>query len=932
MSRTQNPDLTRPTARPQRSAGVAASGATTRHDHPAGQRPCAPEHGPAKQGWRAALVLAVAAMALGGVLGCGHDAGEEAGGLQIPNTPRAPEPDGPWTLDGAPCADPIVAALAPGEGARAAGVTRYDAALSGARAEVALGGENGADLGVFAFDVALEGEVHTGALTGWRIEHVLEESGAVAASQRVRGRNLAGARTFLEIEHRAGEASLTQWVVLDEDWQVLQMSLGVPWAGGDEGGVELTRTGDGRALETLVVVPSGGERLAQAEVDAWLEARTGPAFAASDAWARLMAVGDDRAMREGLDAHVRLCRAAGIGEREAEFFADAFKGGCEPGADGGLKSCRRDDIESIVDGLEWLLTVNSVMGHVSTGAAITAGLVAAGVVVSGPAIGVAFVGGVAVSMLIDHAVGEFMARHGDDVIGGLGVAGAAATGGNMDDARAFRQFFAGSGGDPWFDTFDGMAYAYHGLGEFVLVEAVEGSPFAIQVRHEPVGGECPAVALTTAAAVRVGEQRVMFSVHDDAFIRVDGQPVSLPAGILPLDDGVVLEQVDGRGERYELRWPSGERVGVFNNLHGFVDVRVALPERRQGGVQGLLGNYNGDRGDDFMTRDGDVLDTPIPWPVLNNVFGDSWRITAAESLFHYAEGESTETFTDRSFPAVPTRLSDLDETARDDAEALCEAAGIEARHHLEACIIDVVCTGNPGLVDSHADRVSEEGADVIEELGGAECFTQGRRVVDRVTGEDAVGPPTPFYCPPACYDSPRTRVKGTDIYTDESYVCAAAIHAGVITNEAGGTVIVEALPGQDSYAGSERNGIRSTSYGFWRGAMRVSAPETEPCSVQGREVVDRVGDEPGEPEAFACPAGCVARGFTRLWGTDIYTDDSYICIAAVHAGIIADELGGPVWVQAVPALSSYEASERNGVSSSSWGSWGGAFSVLPPEE
>jgi len=35
-----------------------------------------------------------------------------------------------------------------------------------------------------------------------------------------------------------------------------------------------------------------------------------------------------------------------------------------------------------------------------------------------------------------------------------------------------------------------------------------------------------------------------------------------------------------------------------------------------------------------------------------------------------------------------------------------------------------------------------------------------------------------------------------------------------------------------------------------------------------------------------CPAGCESIA-NELWGTDGYTWDSYVCAAAIHAGIIS---------------------------------------------
>ena len=61
---------------------------------------------------------------------------------------------------------------------------------------------------------------------------------------------------------------------------------------------------------------------------------------------------------------------------------------------------------------------------------------------------------------------------------------------------------------------------------------------------------------------------------------------------------------------------------------------------------------------------------------------------------------------------------------------------------------------------------------------------------------------------------------GTDIYTDDSSVCAAAAHYGRI-NFSGGPVVIEIRPGQDSYAGSSRNGVSTNSYGGYHGSFTV---------------------------------------------------------------------------------------------------------------
>ena len=59
---------------------------------------------------------------------------------------------------------------------------------------------------------------------------------------------------------------------------------------------------------------------------------------------------------------------------------------------------------------------------------------------------------------------------------------------------------------------------------------------------------------------------------------------------------------------------------------------------------------------------------------------------------------------------------------------------------------------------------------------------------------------------------------GTDVYTDDSSVAAAAVHAGVLRIGEIRTVTVTILAGQSTYAASDRNGIKSGGYGAWSGS------------------------------------------------------------------------------------------------------------------
>jgi len=65
-----------------------------------------------------------------------------------------------------------------------------------------------------------------------------------------------------------------------------------------------------------------------------------------------------------------------------------------------------------------------------------------------------------------------------------------------------------------------------------------------------------------------------------------------------------------------------------------------------------------------------------------------------------------------------------------------------------------------------------------------------------------------------------------------------------------------------------------------------------------------------------------------VWGTDIYTDDSYIPKAAVNAGVIKDGQTKTVYIQMLPAQGSYSGSGRNNVQTAPYSYWYGSYQFV----
>lgn len=67
------------------------------------------------------------------------------------------------------------------------------------------------------------------------------------------------------------------------------------------------------------------------------------------------------------------------------------------------------------------------------------------------------------------------------------------------------------------------------------------------------------------------------------------------------------------------------------------------------------------------------------------------------------------------------------------------------------------------------------------------------------------------------------QVWGNNPYTDDSQLCRAAVHAGVI-GASGGTISFQPAQGQSSFSGSSRAGITTRSYGAWPGSVVIRRP------------------------------------------------------------------------------------------------------------
>jgi hypothetical protein len=176
---------------------------------------------------------------------------------------------------------------------------------------------------------------------------------------------------------------------------------------------------------------------------------------------------------------------------------------------------------------------------------------------------------------------------------------------------------------------------------------------------------------------------------------------------------------------------------------------------------------------------------------------------------------------------------------------------------------------------------------------------------------------------------------GTDLYTDDSSICTAAAHSGLITVRDGGIITIRIKPGFDFYNGTNRNDITSNGYPKFGGSFVLLDRNGQPTLTKiPIKIIDwgtsagNLRGRLGQKFTFICRRN----GQTgSLWGTDLYTDDSSVCTAAVHKGIISTKNGGKITIIIRGGSDSYQGSKRNGLTSNSYRSFGGSFSFVPTE-
>lgn len=241
-------------------------------------------------------------------------------------------------------------------------------------------------------------------------------------------------------------------------------------------------------------------------------------------------------------------------------------------------------------------------------------------------------------------------------------------------------------GDTHITTVDGVKYDFQAVGEFVVLL---GDNLEIQARQtavatngrgtDPYSGLSTCVSVNTAVAARVGKHRVTYQPNINGKpdpsgmqLRVDGQLTELGDNGLDLGSGGRVMKSPAGGGAIEIDFPDGTSLIVtpgwwspYNQWYLNVSVNNTTARKGISGViatnndtSGLVVSHIPPKTKSWLPALPDGLSLgPMPqslhdrFVTLYQKFADAWRVTDQTSLFDYAPGTSTATFTNKNWPS-----------------------------------------------------------------------------------------------------------------------------------------------------------------------------------------------------------------------------------------------------------------------------------------
>jgi subtilisin family serine protease len=278
-------------------------------------------------------------------------------------------------------------------------------------------------------------------------------------------------------------------------------------------------------------------------------------------------------------------------------------------------------------------------------------------------------------------------------------------------------------GDPHYTTVDGVHYDFQPAGEFVALR--DGHRMQVQTRQtgitsapavaNPHTGLTSCVSISTAVAARVGPHRVTFQPSaagnsaSGMQLRVDGVPATLsPQGIV-LGTNARVAQSAAASNGMDVEFPDGGILSVIPNYWPSQNLwYLNLSVNHTKASEGIMGAIPPGSWLPALPNGASLGAQPASlhqrYVDLNQTFANAWRVTPGSSLFDYAPGTSTTTFTFAGWPpenppCVFPKSPPVKPIDRNTAQNICKEVADKNRN--ADCIFDVAVTGEAGFAKAY---------------------------------------------------------------------------------------------------------------------------------------------------------------------------------------------------------------------------------------
>jgi hypothetical protein len=296
---------------------------------------------------------------------------------------------------------------------------------------------------------------------------------------------------------------------------------------------------------------------------------------------------------------------------------------------------------------------------------------------------------------------------------------------------------SGGNGDPHFTTLDGVNYTFNGYGEYVLLRThtlPASTSLEVQIRTKSVQSDSEnnhATAIVAFVIKNGNYSKVQFELFNELKfleIRLNDQPLENNVFLNPSmadDDNSEIYQIllaMSRTVQFDNNQMSITQtnrtvyeITYSNNVHfiikireqyDFLNILTILPKSYERHCQGLLGNMDGYKTNDFTFQDGQtslsITEQKSDERIF--VFGQSWRVTAEATLFKYIVGETYHTQQNLLYrPIFQEELLQRYENTPRLTMAQQSCHKISSEEGKQQCVYDILITDDQTMSELHQD-------------------------------------------------------------------------------------------------------------------------------------------------------------------------------------------------------------------------------------